>query len=374
MLKGANSVLYGADALAGVVNVTTQRGTSSTPELQVSSDGGNFGTHFESAVVFRRLRAVRLLHAVLPFRYGRKLSKRLLPQLNVRGQFRLEADDSHQRSCHLSAKLDRPWHSQWHPFYGIEDQATQRNNNTYLSATVQNQTTSRWHNLFRFAYGQFDSTYVDPGPVGQLDSYGDYLGNVVTIKGANGYSVTGQAILDYAGTYPEVSPDYEARRSAYWQSDYQITGDWTATGGFRYEHEDGEGFKRNNYSYFIEGHGDIRHRLYLTGGLGLENNAVFGFAASREYQPPITFGSRPAVRSFPIRSCVSTSVKGSRSRAPMTRPTSSTLFSRRRSGRSSVSERSAPSGARISMQASARDCGKVEFAWRRPIFTTGSII
>src|SRR5262249_48236903 len=44
VLKGSNSVLYGADALAGVVNITTKRGTSTIPELQYSVDGGNFGT------------------------------------------------------------------------------------------------------------------------------------------------------------------------------------------------------------------------------------------------------------------------------------------------------------------------------------------
>jgi iron complex outermembrane receptor protein/vitamin B12 transporter len=151
-----------------------------------------------------------------------------------------------------------------------------------LSATVQNQTTSRWHNLFRFAFGQFDLTYLNPSPTGQLDPYGfgNYLGNVVTIRGANGFSVTGQAILDYAGSYPQVTQDFEARRSAYAQSDYRFFGDWTSTFGFRYEHEDGSSLTRDNFSYFAEGHGSIGHRLYLTAGVGLEKNAVFGFAAS----------------------------------------------------------------------------------------------
>ncbi|HEY3741839.1 MAG TPA: hypothetical protein VGL53_18440, partial [Bryobacteraceae bacterium] len=160
--------------------------------------------------------------------------------------------------------------------------SSQKNQNTYLSGTVQNQTTSRWHNLFRFAFGQFASTYTNPSPTGQPDPYGfgNYLGNVVTIRGANGYSVIGQAILDYAGAYPQISPMYEARRSAYAQSDYRLFREWTATFGFRYEHEDGSGFIRDNFSYFTEAHGNVGHRLYLTGGVGFEKNAVFGFAAT----------------------------------------------------------------------------------------------
>src|SRR5262249_55232654 len=113
--------------------------------------------------------------------------------------------------------------------YGIADDSSQKKENAYLSGTVQNQTTSRWHNLFRFAYGQFNSIVVNPTPTGNPDPYGfgNYLGNVVTIRGANSYSVTGQGILDYAGIYPAIYPNYEARRSAYAQSDYRFPGDWT---------------------------------------------------------------------------------------------------------------------------------------------------
>ena len=35
-----------------------------------------------------------------------------------------------------------------------------------------------------------------------FDSGTNYLGNVVTINGANGYSVTGQAILDFLRHLP----------------------------------------------------------------------------------------------------------------------------------------------------------------------------
>jgi vitamin B12 transporter len=44
VLRGSNSVLYGSDALSGVVNITTARGATDIPELKYSADGGNFGT------------------------------------------------------------------------------------------------------------------------------------------------------------------------------------------------------------------------------------------------------------------------------------------------------------------------------------------
>jgi vitamin B12 transporter len=282
VLKGANSVLYGADALAGVVNVTTQRGASSIPELKISADGGNFGTHFQSASLSGAYHQFDYFSLFSRFDTAGSYPNDFFHNTTYAGNFGWTPADG----TSVRVTYRRNWTDLGSPnallLYGIADDSAQRNDNTYLSATVQNQTTSRWHNLFRFAFGQFDETYVNPSPTGHPDPYGfgNYLGNIVTIKGANGYSVTGQAILDYAGTYPESSADDEARRSAYAQSDYRIAGDWTATAGFRYEHEDGERLTRDNYSYFIEGHGSIGHRLYLTGGLGLENNAVFGFAAS----------------------------------------------------------------------------------------------
>jgi len=44
VLRGSNSVLYGSDALSGVVNITSSRGTSAIPEVKYSVDGGNFRT------------------------------------------------------------------------------------------------------------------------------------------------------------------------------------------------------------------------------------------------------------------------------------------------------------------------------------------
>ena len=48
MLREANSVIAGTDALAGVISITSRRGRTRVPEALVSLDGGNFGTNHES--------------------------------------------------------------------------------------------------------------------------------------------------------------------------------------------------------------------------------------------------------------------------------------------------------------------------------------
>ena len=279
VLRGSNSVLYGSDAVSGVVNVTSARGATEVPELKYSADGGNFGTLHQDVSLSGLLHGLDYLSEFSQFQtqgsypndYFRNntvsvnVGWQLNPTTGVRATFR-----------HMATGVGSP---NGILLYGISDDSWQTNRNTYGGVMAQQQTTEKWHNSVQLSFAQFDSLFVNPTPTGEPVD-GNFLGNNVTIRGANGYSVTGQAILDFGGTYPEVSPDYEARRSLYAQSDYQFFKDWTGVFGFRYEHEDGEGFTRDNYSTMLQGHGSIGHRLFTTFGVGLEHNSFFGFAAT----------------------------------------------------------------------------------------------
>ncbi len=299
VMKGANSVLYGADALAGVVSVTTQRGVTPLPELQYSVDGGNFRTLHQAVSLAGAFRKFDYFSAFSRFDTQGSYQNNFFHNAAYAGNFGYDPNPS----TDIRVTLRRAWTGLGSPnaiyLYGISDDSSQKNQNTYLSATVQNQTTSRWHNLLRFGFAQANSTYENPSPSGRPDSFGfgDFLGQNVTIKGANGYQVTGQAILDYAGVYPQIFPDYEARRSLYGQSDYQFYRDWTATLAFRYEHENGSGFTRDNYGYTAETHGSVGRRLFLAAGLGFENNAVFGFAATPRFSAAY-YLNRPSATGF----------------------------------------------------------------------------
>ena len=43
-VRGAQSTLYGSDAMTSVVQVWTRTGSTHVPELRFGADGGNFGT------------------------------------------------------------------------------------------------------------------------------------------------------------------------------------------------------------------------------------------------------------------------------------------------------------------------------------------
>ena len=51
VLRAANSVLYGSDALSGVINIITKRGRSHIPEASYSIDGGNLSTLHQAAAI-----------------------------------------------------------------------------------------------------------------------------------------------------------------------------------------------------------------------------------------------------------------------------------------------------------------------------------
>ena len=49
--RGPNSALYGSDALASVVSITTQRGSTPLPLFSYAADGGTFGSYRQDGSV-----------------------------------------------------------------------------------------------------------------------------------------------------------------------------------------------------------------------------------------------------------------------------------------------------------------------------------
>jgi iron complex outermembrane receptor protein/vitamin B12 transporter len=287
VLRGGNSVLYGTDALAGVINITTPHGTTTTPEITYSVDGGNFGTYRNDVSLTGAFHQFDYFSEFSRFDTQNGLPNDAFHNGTYAGNFGWAVNGSTEVRFtlrHTTTDLGDP---NALDFYGVPDSSSQKERDTYWGLTLQNQTAERWHNLVRFASTQLHVQFVTPSPSGTpLD--GNFLGNNVTIRGANGYSVTGQAILDFGGPYPQTFNSSTTRRSFYAQSDYDFRPNLAAIFGFRYENENGftnsqgslSPANRNNFSSFAEMHGSLAHRFYATAGMGLDDNAVFGFAAT----------------------------------------------------------------------------------------------
>ena len=85
--------------------------------------------------------------------------------------------------------------------------------------------------------------------------------------GANGYSVTGQAILNFPGVYPNTVEQVNNRDQFYFQSDYPFTQHILGLFTFRYDDERGakksavygidQKIERANYDYTGQVQGEL---------------------------------------------------------------------------------------------------------------------
>ena len=293
VLRAPNSALYGADALAGVVSLTTTRGTTRLPQVTYKVGGGNFGTYEQEATLGGAYKQVDYFSDFSRFdtangipnsafhngTYAENFGWRPLANTTLRTTVRrIAVADGNPNATEL---------------FGIPDDAVQKAQDTLVGATLENQTTDTWHNLLRYSGLRLRGQFTDYAPTGlPYDSpvLGNlYIGAPVTIRGANGYSVSGQAEFQFPGTYPNQFLNSTDRDVLYVQSDYRLNPHTIGLVAFKYEYERGytlsTGFAksavdRTNYSSSLEINGDLRHRLHYSVGTGIEDNAVFGIAAT----------------------------------------------------------------------------------------------
>ncbi|MDQ2833187.1 MAG: TonB-dependent receptor [Acidobacteriota bacterium] len=289
VLREPDSALYGSDALAGVVTMTTARGTTRYPLLTYAGDGGNFSTFHQELSGSGAVRQFDYYGAFFRLDTRNDLPKNGFHNGTYVGNFGWNpnvANDVRFTVRHLTVSGGAP---NGILLYGIADDAAAKAQNSYYSAAWNNQTTVNWHNEIRYGGLRLRSQYDDFSATGILDpaGTGNFLGAPVTLRGANGYSVTGQAIFQYAGTeYPNQTLTTTDRDFVYAQTDYRLNPHLLALGGFKYEAERGSTtyvpntISRGNYSYTLQIAGDLRNRLYYNVGSGIEENGLFGLAGT----------------------------------------------------------------------------------------------
>lgn len=308
VLRGANSVLYGADALGSVIQITSRRGTSTLPEFTYAVDGGNFNTLRQEASLGGIFHQFDYFTDFMDFQTQNSLPNSSFHNATFSGNFGWQANPSTDVRFTIRHTATGLGDSNALAFYGIPDDAFQRERDTYMGVKVQNQTTAQWRNSLQLTSTQLRYNYDEPEPVG-IPYEGNYLGQPVTLCGANGYCSSGQAILDYGvengGIYPNLFNSHTAVQSLYALSNYDFKPDLSASVGFWYDHESGytnsdgtlSPTSRNNYGSFLEAHGSLGHRAFATAGVGLEDNAVYGFAATPRVSAAY-YVRRPSSNSF----------------------------------------------------------------------------
>lgn len=294
--RGPNSVLYGSDAASGVIDFASPRGTTSSPSIFYSGDGGNFKTYrneLQLAGAHRKLdyygafSRLNTANSISMDKYHVATAAANLGwQPSGSTQIRVTARNS-DSATGLPGAYD---------FYLVPNDGKQSDEDTYVGATIENQTSLAWHNLARYGLARKREQAVQWYPAGILTESGgyyptsNYYGLPVTIRGANGYSVSGQALLNYTTNNFSVYPNHfdfvSNRDQLYAQSDYRFGSHMVGLVGFRFENERGsersaayvidQSLERTNYDYTAQIEGDFRNRLFYTLGGSLLKNELYG--------------------------------------------------------------------------------------------------
>ena len=289
VLREPNSALYGSDALAGVVNLTTPRGGTPLPLITYAGDAGNFHSYNNQVTAGTTYHQFDLYSAFARLDTDNNIANSEFHNATYAGNFGWTpnpANDLRFTVRHVIVSGGQPNAT---AFYGIPDDGLEQERDNYYNAAWNNQTTPKWHNQIRYGGLRQNGQFHNFGPVGIPDGSGDTDGAPVTLTGGNGYSVSGQALFYYAGSLPYVALAQTKRDFVYAQTDYQVTPHLLALGAFKYENENGASgdvganpttIQRGNYSYTVQLSGDLKNRLFYNVGTGLEDNGLFGFAAT----------------------------------------------------------------------------------------------
>jgi iron complex outermembrane receptor protein/vitamin B12 transporter len=306
--RGPDSSLYGADASSGVVSLATLHGTTSFPSLLFQGDAGNLDTSREELEVAGAHNKLDYLGAFSWLQTANNLPMDEYHVATSAANVGWQPSGSTQIRATLHYGVDATGVPNSWDFYHISDDRKEGDQGLYGGATLENQTTADFHN--RFQYGltrkrEQSRQWYPAGiciPVGTCDGAsdtytgGNYYGLPVTIQGANGYSATGPALLNYSAAngsfYPNRLDIINNRDQFIYQGDIHLTPHFMILAGFQYEDERAaereldpvdptysinDEKNRTNYDYIFGLHGDFfKERLFYTLGMDVMHYQLIG--------------------------------------------------------------------------------------------------
>ncbi len=286
VVHGGDSVVYGSDAAAGVIDLRSRSGAGvAAPELVVDTMGGSFDTVQQTTQLLGQWRPIDY---TLTFGYLNTHNQ--IPNNKAWNQtwagnigIRLPARASLRLNLrHITSRTGVP--NTYEFFGGLTDDAWQHRGETYGSALLQQQTTAHWHSQVTLSQTSLNYFEEIAAPTGTpFDPFGfgaNYLGNPVTIVGANGYTTTGQAILDFGGLpFPSPYASDSLGRHLTAETSYALAPQWTIVAGYRYDHEQTVTAPRvawHNNGVFTELSGGLGNRVFGTAGISEDMQSRFG--------------------------------------------------------------------------------------------------
>jgi iron complex outermembrane receptor protein/vitamin B12 transporter len=292
LYRGANSALYGTGTEASVVHLATTRSNFLAPTLDYTGDAGNFHTYRNEAIFSGAINKFDYQAAFSRFNtsnalpldeyhttnYIANIGYSILTNTLARFTFR-----------NTDSAVGLP---EAHDIYGISASGKRADQDLYSGITVENILAGNWHNLVRYGIARKREQVEQFAPTGEpvttiVDGLPTtkYYGDVVTLRGANDYTASGQAAF--------ITPSFDAvsnRDEFLYQTNYTFPYRIAALFSFQYENERGrlletatsnnQQTQRTNFLYTLQLQGDIKHRLFYSLGGTIEQNSLYGIAGT----------------------------------------------------------------------------------------------
>lgn len=298
LVRGAQGAIYGSDAMAGVLQFFTHRGTSATPQLELSGEGGSFAFQRQFA---RLSGAGGPLDYSLSFTHLRTdgrdrnddyqnkvASANLGYRFSARTQLRLTARNENSGNGVPGATS----------FLFPDPDERIKRRRVALGATLDDQTTRRWHQRLTFAYAENNQLSFDP--------------QAQDLTSAATPPDTALRFNDFADLFN----NHQRRRGLRYQSDFLLNnfllvGSQFISAGVDYEQERGvfdSGFvganriaaERTNLGGFVQDQFTLTPRVLVTAGVRWEHNRanvpanlaqILNNLGSAPYTGEVGFGS-----------------------------------------------------------------------------------
>ena len=174
VLRQTNSVVYGSDALTGVVNITTRRGSSRVPEFQYTIDGGNLRTFRNSISLGGAVRRFDYFSQYSYFTTDNNTPNSGYDRSTYAGRFGVAVGGGTNVSGTLRW-VDGRIRQRQRDSRCIGSPTTPRSDSDqlYTTITADSQITDRWQSTIRFGSAGQTTHYMNPTPTGTpFDPFG----------------------------------------------------------------------------------------------------------------------------------------------------------------------------------------------------------
>jgi vitamin B12 transporter len=294
LVRGAQGALYGSDAMTGLLQIFTHRGTTPHPSLELTAEGGSFGFNRQAARLSGLRRALDYSLGFTHLRtngrdrnddyQNRIASGNFGYQFNAQSQGRLSI-----RNENSGAGVPGPT-----GFLFVDPDERIERRRIAISSRFDNQTTSAWRQSVSYVYSANHQLSFDPA--------GQDLRNPATPLDP------GTAFNDFSGLFS----NHQRRLGIRYQSDVILNNGHFVSSGLDYEEESAvfdSGFaggnrvasQRRSTGLYVQDQFAYRARLYFTTGLRLEENRaslpesfprILAGLGSAPYQGTIGFGTQ----------------------------------------------------------------------------------